>query len=119
MRGLEFVRIAKEMELMARASKGSHKEAWLRSAISSIYYGTLWEVVRFLEDHGTRVKGFKVHNTVRESLKAKGYTGASKRMKALHDLRKVADYDRKRKIGRKDFLNALELSKLILREVGT
>ena len=117
MKGREFIRVAREMELIARASKGSRKEAWLRSAISSIYYGTLWEVVGFLERHGTQVKGFKVHNTARESLKAKGYTEASTRLKALHDLRKMADYDRRKRIERRDFLNALELSKLILREV--
>ena len=119
MRGREFIRIAKEMELIARVPEGSRKEAWLRSAISSIYYGTLHEVIDFLEEHGTRInRNFKVHNTVRESLKAKGYTETSKRLKVLHDLRKMADYELHKPTDRKRFKKALALSKLILREVG-
>jgi len=119
MRGREFIRIAKKMELMARTETGDRREAWLREAIGAIYYGTLWEVVAFLKEQGTQVKrDWNIHATVRESLRAKGYAKASERMRSLHKLRKRADYDKDYPISRKTFKKAITLSKLILMEVG-
>ena len=119
MRGREFIRVAKMIEFIAKTEKGKRKEALLRIAISRIYYGTLWEVMDFLEEHGTRInREYRIHETVRASLKAKGYEKVSRRMKTLHDLRKIADYDHRKTVERKDFINALSLSKFILKEVG-
>lgn len=119
MRGREFIRVAKMIELVSRTEKGKRKEALLRTAVSCIYYGTLHEVISFLEEHGTRInRDFKVHQTVRESLRAKGYESTSKRLKTLHDLRKMADYELHKPVDRKHFKKALKLTKLILREVG-
>ena len=119
MRGRDFLRVAKKMERLSRDMPKKEREALLRKAISAIYYGVLWEIIEFLENEGGSVVGsYKVHQTIRMSLKAKGYEEASDRLQSLHALRKIADYDRSSHVTHKDFTTAELYAKLILAEVG-
>lgn len=99
------------------------REILLRRAISTLYYGTFWEVRSFLELKGTKIKPFKAHQTLRKSLEAKGYKEVAEKLGYLHKIRKNADYDVKpsEKLGYLDWEGAFEkafhLTIFILREV--
>lgn len=119
MKGRDFLRIAKRMERLSRVLPQREKEALLRRAVSTIYYGVLWEITDFLQSKGVQIsKSYKIHQTVRMSLQVKGFTQASDRLKSLHAIRKIADYDRDFRITHKDFKIAELYAKLILTEVG-
>jgi len=119
LRGRELIRASVKIEKLSRGTSRKEREGFLRRAISGIYYGTLWEVLEFLETKGTKInRDYKVHSTVRESLKAKGYTKASVYLKQLHDLRKLADYEYHLEVDYSKYVSALTLAKLILKEVG-
>jgi len=118
MRGREFIRIAKQMELIARAEKGDKKEAWLRRAVGSIYYGVLHEVIAFLEERGITVnRDYRVHETV-GTLLGNRMPEAGAWIRKLRKLRTLADYDMEKPLLYSDYKTALQLAKLILREVG-
>jgi len=118
MRGREFIRVAEEMELISRTEKGKRKEAWLRRAVNSIYYGVLHEVIAFFEENGIKVnRDYNIHKTARDLLSnRKRETGVW--MSKLHKLRTLADYDIDERLTVSDYKTALLLAKLILKEAG-
>ena len=118
MKGREFIRIAREMDLMARAEKGIKKEVWLRRAVSTLYYGVLHEVISFLEQDGARIdRNYRIHTTARILLTDK-VPKAGTWLRKLHKLRTFADYDIDKSFTHSDYRTALQLTKLILKEVG-
>ncbi|HHJ63311.1 MAG TPA: hypothetical protein ENJ61_00225 [Aquifex aeolicus] len=94
------------------------REVWLRRAVSTLYYGVLHEVIAFLEEGGVRVnRNYRVHETVR-TLLSNRIPKAGIWMGKLHKLRTFADYDIDKPFTYSDYKNALQLAKLVLREVG-
>lgn len=100
------------------------REVLLRRAISTLYYGTFWEVRSFLESKGTKIKPFKAHQILQKSLEAKGYIEVAEKLRYLHKIRKNADYDPNplEKLGYKNweeaFSKAFQLAIFILKEVS-
>ena len=118
MRGRDYIRLAKKMELTARMETGAMKEALLRRAVSTLYYGVLHEVIDFLRERGMKVRrSYKVHETVRILL-AYRIPEAGAWMGKLHKLRTFADYEIDKPFTYSDYKTALQLAKLVLREVG-
>ncbi len=118
MRGRDYIRLAKRMEVIARTEAGVMKEAWLRRAVSTLYYGVLHEVIAYIEENGVKVnRNYRIHKTVR-TLLGNRIPEAGVWMEKLHKLRTVADYEMDKPFTRLEYQTALQLAKLVLREVG-
>jgi len=115
MRGRDLIKASMKLEKISRTSSSKEREAFLRRAVSGLYYGTLWELVDFLKIKPTT---YNVHAIVRNKLKAMGKRETSRYLKQLHDLRKIADYEPHTDFTYSHYTLALSLVNLILKGVG-
>lgn len=114
-RGQDFYSFAST--LFAGLDSKSPDEAAIRSIVSRAYYAAFLQARDFASLGGTSPT---IHAEVREHYKTRGVAGnrVSNKLADLIHKRKVADYETKTNVVRRDAEKALKLSEAILQDLA-
>jgi len=112
----DFEKIADFLEEQSRTFSKPQREVALRRAISTIYYGTFWELRERLRKRGYKIRERQPHSTIIGKLKDLNPEVAA-RLERLKRFRELADYQTTWKLDRKTYLFVKALANLILKEV--
>ncbi len=112
----DFEKIANLLEEQSRTLPDAQREVAIRRAISTIYYGTFWELRNRLRKRGFKLRESQPHSLILRIFE-KFFPNAYPLIEELKKLRELADYQSDWTPDYKKLRRARNLAILILKEV--
>ena len=112
----DFEKIANLLEKQSRTLPTAQREVAIRRAISTIYYGTFWELRNRLRNRGFKLRESQPHSLILRIFE-KFFPNAYPLLEELKKLRELADYQSNWIPDYRKLRRAKNLAILILKEV--